>query len=87
MEIRQAYEKICENGVLKDEYKIIERKGLTHALEFSIIFKTKWIKIILSRIHNSYLWLEGGTIKLSKRIVHRVTRYPTLDQSKTLRSN
>ena len=26
MEIYQAYEKLCENGVLKDEYKIIERK-------------------------------------------------------------
>ena len=41
MEIRQAYEKICENGVLKDEYKIIERKGLTHALEFPTVFKTE----------------------------------------------
>ena len=29
MEIRDAYKKLCENGVLKKEYKIIEKKGLT----------------------------------------------------------
>lgn len=29
MEIREAYEKLCIDGVLKDEYKIVERKGLT----------------------------------------------------------
>lgn len=40
MEIHQAYEKLCENGVLKDEFKVVERKGLTHALDFPIGFKT-----------------------------------------------
>ena len=39
MEIREAYDRLCENGVLKEEYQIIERKGLTHALEFPIIFQ------------------------------------------------
>ena len=29
MEIRQAYDKLCENSVLKQEFKIVERKGLT----------------------------------------------------------
>ena len=32
MEIRKAYDKLCENCVLKKEFKIIERKGFTHAL-------------------------------------------------------
>ena len=48
--------------------------------------KQKWIRITLSRIHDGFLWLEGP-IKLSKRIVHRVIGYPTLDQPKTLRSD
>ena len=52
MEIRQAYKKLCENGVLKEEFKIVERKGLTHALDFPIVSKTKWIKIVLSRMRN-----------------------------------
>lgn len=33
-DIRMAYEKLCDEGFLKDEYKVIEKKGLAHALEF-----------------------------------------------------
>ena len=40
MEIRHAYEKLCENVALKEEYKIVEKKGLTRALYFPNVFKT-----------------------------------------------
>ena len=40
----------------------------------------------MSRIHDSSLWLDNGIIKISKRIIHRVIGYPTLDWPKTLRS-
>ena len=43
MELREEYEKLCDNGVLKEEFKILERKGFTRALEFPTIFKTKRI--------------------------------------------
>ena len=33
MEIIEAYKKLCDNGVLKEELKIIEIKGLTQALD------------------------------------------------------
>lgn len=79
MEIREAYDKLCENGILKEEFKIIERKGLTHAPDFPMMFKIEWIKIILSIIHDRSLWLEDGSIKISKRIIHSVTSFLTLD--------
>ena len=60
MEIRKDYDKLCDNGVLKEEFKIIEKKGLTRALDFLNVFKTKWIRIVLSRIHDSLLWLDNG---------------------------
>ena len=41
----------------------------------------------MSRIHDGCLWLVGGPINISKRIVRRVTGYRTLDQPKTLRSD
>lgn len=85
MEIRELYGKLCENGVLK-EYKVVKRKVLTRALDFPNIFKIEWIKIVLSRIHDNYVWLEDGPIKITKRIIHRLTRYPTLDKPKTMRS-
>ena len=72
--------------MLKEEFKIFGRKGLTHALEFPIVFKTKWIKIVLSRTHDGCLWLEGGPIKIKNKIVHMVIGYLTLDCPKTLRS-
>ena len=87
MEIREVYDKLCENGVLKEEYKIIEWKGLTHALDFPSVFKTEWIIIVLSQIHDGSWWLEGGPIKITKRIIHRVTSCQTLDRLKTLRSD
>ena len=86
MEIRESYGKFCENGVLREEFKIVEKKGLTCALDFPNTFKTKQIKIFLNRIHDSSLWLDNGPIKITKIIIHRVTRYPTLDRPKTMRS-
>jgi hypothetical protein len=85
MEIHQEYDKLSGNGVLKEEFQIVERKGLTHALVFPIVFKIEWIRIVLRIIHDGYLWLEGGPIKIKKRIMHRVTSFPTLDQYETPR--
>ena len=48
MELRDAYAKLCDNGLLKEEHNIIEKKGLIRALDFPTTFKTEWIKIILS---------------------------------------
>lgn len=79
MEIRDAYEKLYFAKVLKDEFQIVERKGLTQALVFPIVFEIEWIRLVLRRIHDGILWLEDGPIRITKRIFHRVTRYPTLD--------
>ena len=78
---------MCENNFLKEELKIVERKGLTRSLEFPTVFKTKLIKIVFSRIHDGCLQLEGGPIKILKRFFHRVIGYPTLDQPKAIRSD
>ena len=87
MELREAYNKLCDNGVLREEFNIIEKKGLTRVLDFPTAFKIEWIKIFLSRIHDGYIWLEGGPIKITKRVIHRVIGFPTLDQPKTLQSD
>ena len=34
-----------------------------------------------------YIWLEGGPLKITKRVIHRDTRFPALDQPRTLRSD
>jgi hypothetical protein len=87
MEIRQAYDKFFENGVLREEFKNVEKKGLTCSLHFLNVFKIEWIRIVLRRIHDSSLWLDNGPIKITKRIIHRVIGHPTIDQPKTMRRN
>ena len=49
MEIREAYKKLCENGVFKEEFQSVERKGLTQALDFPIL---SWMLVtkLLKRI-------------------------------------
>ena len=87
MEISNAFDKLCDNGNLKDEFSIVEKKGLTKALVFPTIYKTEWIRIVLSRIHNGAIWLEKGLVRITKKIVHRVTGFPTLDRPKNLKSD
>ena len=87
LEIPNAFDKLCDNGKLKDEFSIVEKKGLTKALAFPTMFKTEWIRIVLSRIHDGAFWLEIGPVKFTKKIVNRVTSFPTLDRPKTLRSD
>ena len=79
LDIFNAFDKLCDKGILKDEFSIVEKKGLTNALVFSIIFKTEWIHIVLSQIHDGAFWLETRLEKITKKIVHRVTSFPTLD--------
>ena len=87
MEISNAYDKLYENGKLKDEFSIVEKKGLTKALVFPTAFKTEWICLVLSRIHDGSFWLEQGSVKITKKMIHKVTYFPTLDRPKTLRSD
>lgn len=87
LEIKEAYDRLCDNGVLKEDFKIVERNGFTRALDFPNVFKIECIRIVLIQIHDGSLWLENGPIKITKRIIHRVTGYPTLDHPKTLRSD
>ena len=61
MEIRELYSQLCDDGVLREENKIVERKGLTHAIDFPDVYKTQRIKIMLSRIHENLIWLYKWT--------------------------
>ena len=85
LEIREVFAKLCENGILKDKYKIIKKKGLTCALAFLKVFKVELTKIVLSQVHDMKLWLKGGPVKINKETIHQVTIYPILDREKMMR--
>lgn len=84
-ELREAYDKLGNNGVLKDEHQKVIERGLVCALDFLRNFKVQWIKIVLSRIHDMKIWLEGGLIKITKEMIHQGTSYPSLIGKKKMR--
>lgn len=63
-----------------------KRKGLTHALEFPRNFKIECIKVVLSWTHDMKFWLHNGPFEITKKMIHKVTDYPTLDKKKIMRS-
>ena len=75
LEITNAFDKLCVYGKLKDEFIIVKNKTLTKALAFPTVFKTEWIRIVLSGIHDGAFWLETGPVKFTKKTINRVTRF------------
>ena len=45
----------------------------------------KWIRYILSRVHNGQLWLEQP-ILITKKMIHKITGLPMLSKSKTTKT-
>lgn len=80
-EMNKALNKLCVNGILKLEHQHLEAKGLMHILHMPRDFQSKWIRFILSRVHNGKLWLEKP-ILITRKMIHRITSLPMLDKSK-----
>ena len=55
LEIQEAYNRLCVDGKLKEEYQIVKKKGLTRALDTPTVFRAEWITIVLSQIHDGYI--------------------------------
>ena len=48
LEMDDALDKLCVNGLLKPKHKHLETKGLTHIPHMPHKFQVKWIRFILS---------------------------------------
>lgn len=80
-----ALAEICINGTLKPEFKHLEMKGLTDIPHFLRSFQVKWIRYILSRVHNGQLGLEQP-ILITKKMIHKITSLPMLSKVKTTKT-
>jgi len=52
LEMDDALDKLCVNGVLKPKHQHLETKGLTHISHMPHELQVKWIRFILSLVHN-----------------------------------
>ena len=82
LEMDEALENLCVNDILKIEHQHLEAKGLTHIPHMPYKFQVKWIRFILSQVHNGQLWLEQP-ILITKEMIHRITGLPMLAKAKT----
>lgn len=52
LEMNEAYNELCLDGVMKPKHKHLEMKDLMHILHMLRDFQVKWIRFILSRVHD-----------------------------------
>ena len=85
LEMQNALAEMSVNGTLKPEHKHLERKGLTHVPHLPRNFQVKWVRYVLSRVHNGQLWLEQP-ILITKKMIHRITGLPMLSKAKATKT-
>ena len=73
------------NGTLKPEHKHLEMKGLTHTMYMSRDFQGKWIRLILTRVHDMHFLLDQP-IHITKKMIHRITGLPMLNKAQTTKT-
>src|SRR4029434_11259044 len=85
LDMDTVFAELCVDGALKPEYKHLETKGLTHIPHMPRNFQVKWIRYILSRVHNGQLWLEQPVL-ITKKMISRITGLPMLSKAKTTKT-
>ena len=85
LEMQNALTELSSNGTLKPEHKHLERKGLTHIPHMPRNFQVKWVRYVLSRVHNGQLCLEQP-ILITKKMIHRITGFPMLNKAKATKT-
>lgn len=57
VEISDTYAELYTDGKLDSKFEHIKIKGLTEALVYPRVFKPQWVKFVLSRVHDDFMWL------------------------------
>ena len=85
LEIDNALGEMSIDGTLKLEHKHLETKGLTHISLFPRKFQIKWVRYVLSRVHNGQLWLEQPVL-ITKKMINKITGLPMLSKVKSAKT-
>lgn len=85
--IQDEFKGFCDNGLLKEEHMHLKTKGLSHAIDIPNQFHVDWIRYVLSRVHDWFLWLEvEAPIKITKDVIQGVTTFSERGEALTLRT-
>ena len=76
---------LCVNDVLKPKHQHLEAKGLTHIPHMPWNFQVKWIRFILSHVHDGQMWLDQP-ILITKKMINKITSLPMLAKDKSTKT-
>lgn len=72
-------------GNLKPEFKMLEEKGFTQFVNFSDFDEPEWVRYILSKIHDKFMWLDKPH-EITKTIIKVVTCLNSTGEVTSLRN-
>lgn len=85
--IRHEFKGFCDHDLLKAKYSHMKTKGLSNVADFSNQFYANWVRYVLSRVRDQFLWLEAeAPIRITKDVSQRVTGFSATGEALTLRT-
>ena len=73
------------DGALKPKHKHLDDKGLVHLLCMPRRFLVKWIRFILSQVHEGKIWLDQP-IQIIEKMIHQIKGFPMLAKVKSTKT-
>lgn len=73
-----------EVGNPKPEYAHLQRKNFTQFVHFLTFDEDKWVRYILSHVHDEFIWLDRP-YKITKKAIHAVTCLNQINDKPNLR--
>lgn len=68
--IQNEFNGFCNHDLLKAEYLHLKTNGFSNAVDFLDQFNVDWVRYVLSRVHDKFLWLEAkAPIKIIKDVI------------------
>lgn len=68
--IQTEFKEFYNHDLFKEEYLHLKKKGLMNAIDFLDQFHANWVRYVLRRVHDQFLWLEAGAlIKITKDVI------------------
>lgn len=69
------------------KYLHLKTEGFSNAIDFPNRFHVNWVRCILRRVHDQFLWLEAkALIKITKDVIQRVIGFSAISEALTLRT-
>ena len=85
LEMDETLKVLSVDRALKLEHKHLEDKGLIHISWMPRRFSVKWIRFIISRVHERKLWLDQP-ILITKKMIHQIIGLPMLAKEKSMKT-